>query len=102
MMSLKLSKRASESMPRSAVKARTRTRTLDDEFDLPVCGIDEVGRGPLAGPVVAACVYIPVGVRDHPVWDSVTDSKKLSAKKREELSRIIKEIAFCSIAEISP
>jgi ribonuclease HII len=46
-----------------------------------VCGIDEVGRGPLAGPVVACAVVLP---RDWNVL-YVNDSKKLSAKKREEL-----------------
>ena len=54
-----------------------------------VAGIDEVGRGPLAGPVYAACVILP------PDFDvpGVNDSKKLSAKRREELSDIIKERA---------
>ena len=54
-----------------------------------IAGIDEVGRGPLAGPVYAACVVLPDD------WDipGVNDSKKLSAKKREELSDIIREKA---------
>ncbi len=44
-------------------------------------GIDEAGRGPLAGPVVAACIYIPKGI-----WiEGVNDSKKLTEKKREHL-----------------
>lgn len=46
-----------------------------------VCGIDEVGRGPLAGPVVAAAVILPV---DHNIL-YLNDSKQLSAKKREQL-----------------
>ncbi len=54
-----------------------------------VAGIDEVGRGPLAGPVYAACVIMP---EDFDV-PGVNDSKKLSAKRREELSDIIKERA---------
>lgn len=54
-----------------------------------VAGIDEVGRGPLAGPVYAACVVLP---DDFDIL-GVNDSKKLSAKKREELSDIIKERA---------
>lgn len=54
-----------------------------------VAGIDEVGRGPLAGPVYAACVILP---EDFDV-PGVNDSKKLSAKRREELSDIIKERA---------
>ena len=48
-------------------------------------GIDEVGRGPLAGPVVTACVILPVGCKIL----GVNDSKKLSAKKRDELFDII-------------
>ena len=55
-----------------------------------VAGLDEVGRGPLAGPVYAACVILP------PDFDvpGVNDSKKLSAKRREGLSEIIKERAL--------
>ena len=54
-----------------------------------IAGIDEVGRGPLAGPVYAACVVLPED------WDvpGINDSKKLSAKRREELSDIIKDKA---------
>ena len=52
-----------------------------------ICGIDEVGRGPLAGPVVAGAVVLPKGSRIL----YINDSKKLSAKKREELFDIIKE-----------
>ena len=54
-----------------------------------IAGIDEVGRGPLAGPVYAACVILP---EDFDV-PGINDSKKLSAKKRGELSDIIKERA---------
>ncbi|MCR5624465.1 MAG: ribonuclease HII [Lachnospiraceae bacterium] len=50
-----------------------------------VCGVDEVGRGPLAGPVVTAAVIMP---KDSRIL-YVNDSKKLSAKKREELYEII-------------
>ena len=55
-----------------------------------IAGIDEVGRGPLAGPVYAACVILP---EDFDVT-GINDSKKLSAKKREELSDVIKEKAL--------
>lgn len=55
-----------------------------------VAGVDEVGRGPLAGPVVAACVVLP---RDFDVL-GVDDSKKLSEKKREELFAVINERAL--------
>jgi len=55
-------------------------------------GVDEAGRGPLAGPVVAACVVIGPDFRiDHEDLALVTDSKKLSAKRREKLFGIIKE-----------
>ena len=52
-----------------------------------VCGIDEAGRGPLAGPVYAAAVILNKGQ----TIDGVNDSKKLSEKKREELFEIITE-----------
>ncbi len=54
-----------------------------------ICGVDEVGRGPLAGPVVCAAVIMPC---DRFV-EGVDDSKKLSAKKRERLSAEILQIA---------
>lgn len=55
-----------------------------------IAGIDEAGRGPLAGPVVAAAVIFP----DDYCNPQIKDSKKLSAKKREELSRLIKAEAL--------
>ena len=63
-----------------------------------IAGVDEVGRGPLAGPVVCAAVIMPT---DNLI-EGVTDSKKLTEKKRKILSEIIKEraISYC-IAEIS-
>lgn len=68
-------------------------------------GVDEVGRGPLAGPVVAAAVYIPLEKRGHPVWSSVRDSKALSAARRDVLFNIIQEqsvfgIGMASVDEI--
>ena len=54
-----------------------------------IAGIDEAGRGPLAGPVVAAAVIFPPGY----VNDEINDSKQLSARKREELYEIIKSDA---------
>lgn len=60
-----------------------------------VCGIDEAGRGPLAGPVCAACVVLPEGY----LIEGVNDSKKLSEKKREMLyDKIIDECVDYSIA----
>lgn len=55
-----------------------------------VAGVDEAGRGPLAGPVYAAAVILPKGV----VIDGVNDSKKLTEKKRESLFEVIKETAI--------
>ena len=55
-----------------------------------VCGIDEAGRGPLAGPVFAAAVLLPVGVQ----IEGLNDSKKLSEKKREQLFDVIQETAI--------
>ena len=57
-----------------------------------LCGIDEVGRGPLAGPVVACAVILP---KDHSIL-YLNDSKKLSASKREELYDIIMEQAVAT------
>ena len=60
-----------------------------------IVGVDEVGRGPLAGPVVCAAVVMPLEERDLII--GVDDSKKLSAKKREELAEIIKQKAIAYI-----
>ena len=54
-----------------------------------VCGIDEAGRGPLAGPVFAAAVILPPGL----IIEGLNDSKKLSEKKREELFDVIRRDA---------
>jgi ribonuclease HII len=56
-----------------------------------VAGVDEVGRGPLAGPVVAAAVILD---ETRPI-EGLADSKTLSARRREELSVLIKERALC-------
>lgn len=67
-----------------------------------VCGVDEAGRGPLAGPVCAAAVILPKGL----IIDGVNDSKKLTEKKREALFDVICEsalaysIVFADVAEI--
>ena len=55
-----------------------------------ICGVDEAGRGPLAGPVCAAAVILP----DHLALPGLNDSKKLSDKKRRELFPLIKEQAI--------
>lgn len=62
-----------------------------------ICGVDEVGRGPLAGPVVCAAVIMPL---DN-IIEGVDDSKKLSAKKREILAEQIQKTAIaCHISMI--
>ena len=63
-----------------------------------ICGIDEAGRGPLCGPVVAAACILPDGL----YIEGLNDSKKLTEKKREKLFDVIKEsaLAYC-IAEAS-
>ncbi|MBP8640527.1 MAG: ribonuclease HII [Oscillospiraceae bacterium] len=67
-----------------------------------LCGVDEAGRGPLAGPVCAAAVILPQGIE----IEGLNDSKKLSEKKREELLNIIIAVAvsygigFASVEEI--
>lgn len=66
-----------------------------------VIGVDEVGRGPLAGPVVAAAVYIPPQNYNHPVWREVQDSKKLSAVRRDVLFAVIQGQCQFGIAEAS-
>lgn len=55
-----------------------------------ICGIDEAGRGPLAGPVYAAAVILPIGLE----IEGLNDSKKLSEKKREQLFDVICEKAI--------
>ena len=73
----------------------------DEGFTL-LCGVDEAGRGPLAGPVCAAAVILPRGL----VIEGLNDSKKLSEKRREALydeitaAALAYGIAFASVEEI--
>ena len=68
----------------------------------PICGVDEAGRGPLAGPVCAAAVILPRGLE----IPGLNDSKQLSEKKRDALYDVITEkalaygISFASVEEI--
>ncbi len=81
--------------------------TLERELFLKgykaICGVDEAGRGPLCGPVVAAAVILPLGIE----IEGLNDSKKLTQKKREKLFDIICEnavaysIAYGSVEEIN-
>ena len=67
-----------------------------------VCGVDEAGRGPLAGPVCAAAVILPMDAQ----IEGLNDSKKLTEKKREALFDLVKEkavsysVAFATVEEI--
>lgn len=63
-------------------------------------GVDEVGRGSLAGPVVVAAVVLPDV--DYPWIAEIRDSKKLSAKKRERLSGLIRENCLWTLASAEP
>ena len=60
-----------------------------------IAGVDEVGRGPLAGPVVAAAVILPLNFNQEIDLVGLTDSKKLTSKQREKFDLLIKETAVC-------
>lgn len=71
---------------------------LDSGYKL-IAGMDEAGRGPLAGPVVCACAIMPL--EKDKIIEGVNDSKKLTEKKREELYEKIIKTAICySICEV--
>ena len=74
-------------------------KSLRNDGYISVCGVDEAGRGPLAGPVVAAACILPIDCE----IEGLNDSKKLSEKKREALFEEIKEkdIAY-SFSELTP
>jgi len=83
-------------------QAHIELKKFDDELRLKygryIAGIDECGRGSLAGPLVAACVVLD----DRQVLEGVNDSKKLTQKKREELyERIITSCISYGVTEIS-
>ena len=73
-----------------------------DEGFYNICGVDEVGRGPLAGPLVVAACILPPFLR----IDGINDSKKISEKKRKELYKIIIKnalaynVVFISVEEV--
>lgn len=95
------------SIPCSLMMKKSKTLKPTFEFETRlwdsglshIAGVDEVGRGCFAGPVVAAAVILPAGFS---ATDKINDSKKLSPKVRKELAQVIKKhaVAF-SIAEIS-
>ena len=74
-------------------------RRARDAGHLLVAGLDEVGRGPLAGPVVAACVVLPVGFS----LDGINDSKKLTERQRERAEvRIRAEAVAIGLGVVEP
>ena len=80
--------------------------TLDQERSVgdPVIGIDEAGRGPLAGPVFAAAVHLPMTLAEQLVigdWSTINDSKKLNERKRDALAALIKSTSGCIWATAS-
>ena len=82
--------------------------SLDFERALPpgstVMGIDEAGRGPLAGPVFAAAVSVPLDAAADLLagpWAAINDSKKLSEKRRDALAEVIKATPSCTWAVAS-
>lgn len=70
-----------------------------------VCGVDEVGRGAWAGPLIAAAVIMPQNVKaqiKNDKWEKeIRDSKMLSAKERERLNLLIRKHCRCGIGEVS-
>ncbi len=90
-------------------RGRRSRALLDPDFDLgwkgPLCGIDEVGRGPLAGPVVAAAVRLPLGGLPAELLPLVHDSKVLTVRAREVafeaiMGQLDHGIGRASVAEI--
>ena len=74
------------------------TLELEQSAGDPVMGIDEAGRGPLAGPVFAAAVHLPLALARKLVvaeWAAVNDSKKLTERRRDALAAIIKSTEGC-------
>lgn len=76
--------------------------SLENDLGGPVCGIDEAGRAPLAGPVTAACVYIPAEAAGALLSAGINDSKKLSAARREALYTLICENTHWGVAHAAP
>ena len=80
---------------------------FESAFGDPVMGIDEAGRGPLAGAVYAAAVHVPLKKAEELLvgdWAGINDSKKLTEKRREALAAVIKSTEGCvwAIASASP
>ena len=74
---------------------------LEAGFDDPVCGVDEVGRGPWAGPVMACAVVIDIDRIPRDIVQAIDDSKRLSAPRRAELSLALRACTDFSLAVAS-
>ena len=90
-------------MPKIDREARVRQLAMTDEpfwqQGFVLAGMDEVGRGPLAGSVVVACVVMP----PEPLIPWVDDSKKLSESRRDKVyEEIMKTALYVGVAEVSP
>ncbi len=75
--------------------------SLEKKLGGIVCGIDEVGRGPLAGPVVAAAVILIPEKIPPDILNSIDDSKKLTAAKRKKIAEALPGLAHTAIGEAS-
>ena len=67
-----------------------------------IAGVDEAGRGPLAGPVSAAAVILPPGLTGREEWlNGIDDSKRLTAARREAAAAVIRQYAMCwAVAQV--
>jgi ribonuclease HII len=81
--------------------------SFEQDYHGQAIGIDEAGRGPLAGPVVAGAAWLPLDGLPQTLRDGLDDSKKLSAKKRDALFDLLKDcpavrwgVGIASVAEI--
>ena len=81
------------------IQLKEKEKELEQKGVTNICGIDEAGRGPLAGPVVVAGVIMP----PDSMIEGINDSKKVSEKKREQLYElIIQEAVSYAVAVIQP
>ena len=76
-------------------------RSFFKDIDDKIIGVDEVGRGALAGPVVSCALLLDKKIRDHTLYRDINDSKKLTEKKRLILSELIKRHSIFSIGIVS-
>jgi len=64
-----------------------------------IVGVDEVGRGALVGPVVAAAAWVPPAARERLLEAGLRDSKRLTARQRERLAGLVREVAIVALGE---